>query len=283
MIIAISTYLFGRPLNKDDVKQLNNAGIKYIEFLIDEFEINPDIEDFIRRNNIQILSIHSNGYNNPSSIDHIKRSNTIEDIKTKIDRMKRLNGRFVVVHPGWDFTDNNERSKRIDNSISRFVEVTRYAYKNDVKIVIENDFAENGYYTLGDNIEDMDYIIKEVRKISGQDKNIGLCLDTGHGFLTSNLFELVDFFGNDIFTIHLSDNLGPGHTDKLSFSDDLHILPGEGAIDWKTFFKKLKKCHYEGGLVYELSPLVLVNSNTENVLKKLTDFKRKLFRYIKDN
>ena len=46
-----------------------------------------------------------------------------------------------------------------------------------------------------------------------------------------------------IFAVHLHDN------DK---SDDLHLLPFEGTIDWESVITKLKQCNYQGPVTLEL-------------------------------
>lgn len=43
--------------------------------------------------------------------------------------------------------------------------------------------------------------------------------------------------------MHLHDN------DK---SDDLHLLPFDGTIDWERVVTKLKECNYKGPVVFEL-------------------------------
>ena len=49
-------------------------------------------------------------------------------------------------------------------------------------------------------------------------------------------------FKNKIFAVHLHDN------DK---SDDLHLLPFEGTIDWKELSNNLKKANYTGPITLE--------------------------------
>ena len=43
-------------------------------------------------------------------------------------------------------------------------------------------------------------------------------------------------FENKIFAVHLHDN---------DMSDDLHLLPFEGTIDWKELSTNLKKANYQ--------------------------------------
>ena len=51
------------------------------------------------------------------------------------------------------------------------------------------------------------------------------------------------FFKDRIFAVHLHDN------DK---SDNLHLLPFDGTIDWKYVISKLKECNYNGPITMEL-------------------------------
>ena len=53
-------------------------------------------------------------------------------------------------------------------------------------------------------------------------------------------FEL---FKDRIFAVHLHDN------DK---SDDLHLLPFDGTIDWNHVIRKLKECNYNGPVTLEI-------------------------------
>lgn len=46
-----------------------------------------------------------------------------------------------------------------------------------------------------------------------------------------------------VYAVHLHDN------DK---SDDLHLLPFDGTIDWKYVMNKLKECNYNGYITMEL-------------------------------
>lgn len=52
-----------------------------------------------------------------------------------------------------------------------------------------------------------------------------------------------EFFKDRILAVHLHDN------DK---SDDLHLLPFDGTIDWKYVMNKLKECNYNGPITMEL-------------------------------
>ena len=76
-----------------------------------------------------------------------------------------------------------------------------------------------------------------------KDKNVGICFDVGHYHAHFNDEFDFEFFKERIFAVHLHDN------DK---TDDLHLLPFEGTIDWKYVIKKLKECNYNGPVTLEL-------------------------------
>lgn len=50
-------------------------------------------------------------------------------------------------------------------------------------------------------------------------------------------------FKNRIFAVHLHDN------DK---SDDLHLIPFDGTLNWKNVVKNLKDSNYNGPITMEL-------------------------------
>jgi sugar phosphate isomerase/epimerase len=52
-----------------------------------------------------------------------------------------------------------------------------------------------------------------------------------------------------VLTIHLHDNRGGD-----SHTDDLHLPPGEGVIDFKGLFEALHRIHYDRTVTLELKP-----------------------------
>lgn len=268
MVVGISTMLFEGPLSPEDIIELNKFGISYLE-LSDSHIINSKILNAIRNNNMNVFSIHASFLNSDiSDIDKNKRLKGINDIKRRIDVIKKLNGKIVVVHPGGWYEDKQERETRIHNCIKSLVEVTKIAHLKEIKIAIENlppDF-------LGDDLEDLKFILNEVREISRSNSSIGICLDTGHAFLTNSLFEALDFFKNDILTIHLQDNFGDNNNDRSLVQDDIHCPPGHGKINWEHFFSKLNECNYDGGLIFEVKATSIDGKDEMFILGEVENF-----------
>ena len=84
----------------------------------------------------------------------------------------------------------------------------------------------------------MDYVIDNIKN-----KNVGICFDSGHYHVHFN--DELDFpkFKDRIFAVHLHDN------DK---SDDLHLIPFDGTLNWSNVVKNLKECNYSGPITLEL-------------------------------
>jgi len=271
MVIGVSTMIFGdkkRKINLSDILDIKKTGLRYIE-LSDPHWITDEGMNNIRENNMEIFSIHSDYKESDiSSTDRSLRIKGILDIMERIDRIKKINGKLIVVHPGRWFSNKKEREIRVKNCISSLNKVIRHAYVNNIKIAIENLPPE----FFGDDIEELGYILKKVRDFSGYGEIIGICLDTGHASLTDNLFDSLDYFKNDILTIHLQDNLGDNGKDRSLALDDIHCPPGYGKIDWGDFLNKLDSNSYNGSLIFELKSNSLGKKNERYILGKITEF-----------
>ncbi len=64
---------------------------------------------------------------------------------------------------------------------------------------------------------------------------------------------MLDKYGDRLIATRLNDNLGVSDFDgKVTWTDDLHLLPFDGIIDWREAADKLKRCGYDGILTFEL-------------------------------
>ena len=85
--------------------------------------------------------------------------------------------------------------------------------------------------------------------------NIGTCLDTGHAYLSGDLYHAMHKLSGHLQLIHANDNSG---------NYDDHKPPGEGNIDWKRLLTELSQIEFHGGFILELSG----NKEPEIVLAK---------------
>lgn len=81
---------------------------------------------------------------------------------------------------------------------------------------------------------------------------LNLTLDLGHAELLSNRntsYGFIERYPERIKHIHLHDNFG-GRSPK----DDLHLPVGEGSIDFKAIFRRLRAINYDRTITLELKP-----------------------------
>ena len=97
----------------------------------------------------------------------------------------------------------------------------------NVKVAFENTKIK-GY---------LEYVLENIK-----DENVGICFDAGHYHVHFNDEFNFEFFKDRIFAVHLHDN------DK---SDDLHLLPYDGTINWQDVMNKLKENNYKGPITLE--------------------------------
>lgn len=81
---------------------------------------------------------------------------------------------------------------------------------------------------------------------------LNLTLDLGHAELLSEVntsYGFIERYPERIKHVHLHDNRGGD-----SYQDDLHLLPGEGVVDFEKVFKRLRAMDYERTITLELTP-----------------------------
>jgi sugar phosphate isomerase/epimerase len=72
---------------------------------------------------------------------------------------------------------------------------------------------------------------------------VGACLDTGHAFLSGDVHNLIHKLAGHLKMIHAHDNGG---------TNDDHLPPGEGKIDWRQVLQDLIAIQFRGPLILEL-------------------------------
>jgi sugar phosphate isomerase/epimerase len=81
---------------------------------------------------------------------------------------------------------------------------------------------------------------------------LNLTLDLGHAQLLTEVntsYGFIERYPERIKHVHLHDNRGGD-----SYQDDLHLLPGEGVVDFQKVFKRLRAMDYDRTITLELTP-----------------------------
>ena len=80
---------------------------------------------------------------------------------------------------------------------------------------------------------------------------VRFCIDTGHEMCYDHCHDLIGKYADKLYCTHLNDNLGMSG-DSITWLDDLHLLPFDGAADWQGIASRLRAAAYRGDLTFEV-------------------------------
>lgn len=123
--------------------------------------------------------------------------------------------------------------------------------QNYQKIV---DSAEKLQVKLAfENTEGEEYLALLMSAFSDR-RHVGFCWDSGHELCYNAGRDMLALYGDRLFCTHLNDNLGIRDYDgRITFLDDLHLLPFDGIADWNKIAKRLKHHGFSDMLTFELN------------------------------
>lgn len=213
---------------KQTIDSIKKAGFSkvFIQWYDENWELSQeDQARLCKELNLEIIFAHL-GYQNINSIwkEGKEGDDLVERYKNDIKNCKEFGIPMVVMH----LTSKKIAPPYNELGLKRIGEITKYAKELNVKVAFENTKIK-GY---------LEYVLENIK-----DENVGICFDSGHFHVHFNDEFNFNLFKNRIFAVHLHDN------DK---SDDLHLIPFDGTIDWKYVISMLKESNYEGPITLEL-------------------------------
>ncbi len=113
--------------------------------------------------------------------------------------------------------------------------------------------GELGVKLALENTEGFEYLDALMNALKGE-KYVGFCWDSGHELCYNYGKNLTELYGDRLLCTHLNDNLGiRDFGGKITYIDDLHLLPFDGIHDWNNVAQRLVDCGFGGNLCFELS------------------------------
>ena len=237
----------------DTINAINYAGFKnvFIQWYDKDWQFSQEEQTKLcKKLGLNIIFAHL-GYQNINSIweDGIEGDRLVERYKKNIKDCKENEIPMVIMH----LTSKNKAPMYNKIGLNRIREIVNYAEKLGIKVAFENTKIK-GY---------LEFVLENIKN-----KNVGICFDSGHYHVHFNDEFNFEFFKDRIFAVHLHDN------DK---SDDLHLLPFDGTINWSYVIEKLKKCNYNGPITMELCYRYdYLNMSINEFYKKGYDIGKKL-------
>ena len=122
----------------------------------------------------------------------------------------------------------------------------------DAHSILVRRCEQLGVKVAYENTEGVETLFALMKHFEGND-SVGFCWDSGHELCYNYGNDLLASLGDRLFVTHLNDNLGISDpTGKTYFTDDLHLLPFDGKVDWNRAVKNLKTARKQEYLNFEL-------------------------------
>lgn len=178
---------------------------------------------------------------NPGSLDEAKRLYTVKKYERVFFAAEHLKPRNIVLHAGYH---ERRYSGGVDEWMSQSMKTwpafVKEAERLNTVIAVENIF-EKEPSTLKRLMTEID------------SPNFRICIDSGHlnVFSSVPMEEWFSSLGQYIAEVHLHDNSG---------NADDHLPLGEGAIDFKMFFRLLAK--------YAKDPVYTIEPHGEDIMRR---------------
>ena len=150
-----------------------------------------------------------------------------KSILSCIDECEKAGVRIAVVHISSGF--NPPPMTKLGKT--RFINIVEYAKEKNVKIAFENLRSFPYLKWAMDTFKDY--------------SNVGFCWDIGHENCFTEGIDYLKIYGDKLLCTHIHDN-------NCERGGDLHIIPFDGKIDFKSSIKNLKDTDFSGPLMLEV-------------------------------
>ena len=159
---------------------------------------------------------------------------------------------IMIVHPFIGFESHNPTPEGIKN----FGTLVNAAEKKHVKIAFEN-------------VEGEEYLAALMNAFKSYDC-VGFCWDTGHEMCYNHSADMLGLYGERLICTHLDDNIGiSDYNGKITWLDDLHLLPFDGIADWNNIVKRLNSYNYSSFMTFELNKKSKPNRTENDIYDKM--------------
>lgn len=168
---------------------------------------------------------------------------TKEEAQRELDRLldclritADLGATLMVVHPFIGF----ERHEPTAQGLSYFEQLVAAAEKAGVRLAFEN-------------VEGIEYLHAVMAHFAGR-SSVGFCWDTGHALCYNGDCDPMADYQSRLMGTHLNDNLGVhDRAGKITWLDDLHLLPFDGVNSWQKIADRLQSCGFTQEWTFELT------------------------------
>ena len=173
-----------------------------------------------------------------SSADPAQRNASVAEIRKAAEAAAQLRAHYFVIHPGPEDPAPiraQEELPRVQHVIDSLNQVAGRCQELGIVCVLENKLP----HLVFGNTSEILWILDGIKSAEA-----GACLDTGHAFLSGDMNDLVQKLGSRLKMIHAHDNAG---------SNDNHLPPGDGNINWPQLLRELIQIRFHGAFILEMA------------------------------
>ena len=249
--LALSAHLFAyEALHFEHLKEAAEAGFHKIELwaMTPNFDVEDEAKLESLKGWISDLSLSTPSFHAPfyADLDDARkgrwlsladpdadaRAEALQKTTSALRAFRPLGARIAVLHPSAPGkAGDRDTYEALEESIARLLPL---AEELDAVLALENIPSALGRAEpLADFVSRTDH------------PRLRICIDTGHALITEgeDTRNAVERLAPLCAATHLHDN--DGH-------NDAHLIPGEGAFEWASFFAALDARDYPGTLALEL-------------------------------
>jgi sugar phosphate isomerase/epimerase len=244
--VGLSTGCFHRTKLLDCLVPIRDAGFGLLEVCCLpphlDYHDTAAVEAAARRLaalNLEVYSVHA-PFAEPidiTALDPDARRHASDEIERAAEAAARLGARYFVLHPGPERSGlpRGERLDRMDNAAAVLNGIAARCRAFGVGLVLENMLP----HLFSGHVRELLWLLGALETV-----DVGVCLDTGHAFLSGDLHTVAHKLSGHLWMIHASDNHG-------RFDD--HLPPGDGQVPWQALLRQLGGTGFHGSFVLEIA------------------------------
>lgn len=193
------------------------------------------LKSLLRSRGVRPVSVHgpAGAKWDRSSPDKDVRDRAVRECVSSLERTALIGAEFMVYHLSYEMEDEKERPERKKWAQDSLARVVKRGEKTGVKLAVENLLPRH----VGRNN-------RELEEVAGPflGQRVGICFDTGHMHACGLSADMLDPWRDNLLSFHIHDNNG---------TEDEHLFPGRGKVDWAGLGRKLAEMGYCGPLMLE--------------------------------
>jgi sugar phosphate isomerase/epimerase len=166
-----------------------------------------------------------------------RREHACTEIGRALEAAARLGTHYFVLHPGPESSDlpRGERLERMENAAASLDRVAGRCRELGMRLVLENMLP----HLFSGHVRELLWLLGALAAT-----DVGVCLDTGHAFLSGDLGSVAHKLSGHLWMVHASDTRG---------TYDDHLPPGDGVVPWDALMRQLHATNFDGAFVLEIA------------------------------